>query len=522
MKKSIFVVFVLIGILLPIPFVRAPTVTDTFTDTTQIQVYQNLIVNTTAGLVRLDDNWFSGNWSSCNSIDINSSLIGADLNNFPVLVYLNGTKINWASVQDDLDDIRFTTDNVTLLSYEIENYTLNTEAWLWVRIPFVNSTSDTVFYMYYGNPGAANGEDIEAVWADNNGFVMIHHMVDDTPIRILDSMAYNNDGNKKGNNEPAWTANGMIDSAQHFDGGDDYVSVPDSSSTDLPVNFTLEVWFYRDTNTSYDMILTKGPDTKENFQWRLDANGRALVLIHQKAAGGFQQYSSTNVFTTVEYNYAVVTLTTGGNVQFYRNGMAAGAPIAQVGTLVINENVTYMGRRNDGHYFDGILDEFRISNITRTPEWINATYESGRDNLLDFSVVAAGGPLNVGYLYSINLLSDLNASQIQSFGYNCSIVGAESLRCEFSQDNATWYNSGGILDWEDMSDGENNINLMGLRWGGNFYYRIQFNRGSTPELYDIAVSYGIGEPGWSILMVPIVFFSVLTIVMVDWRRRRRR
>jgi hypothetical protein len=36
---------------------------------------------------------------------------------------------------------------------------------------------------------------------------------------------------------------------------------------------------------------------------------------------------------------------------------------------------------------NGLLDEIRISNTTRSVAWINASYESGRDHLIDFGAV---------------------------------------------------------------------------------------------------------------------------------------
>jgi hypothetical protein len=41
--------------------------------------------------------------------------------------------------------------------------------------------------------------------------------------------------------------------------------------------------------------------------------------------------------------------------------------------------------------FDGIIDEVRYSNIDRPAEWIKATYETGRDHLLDWGSEETGG-----------------------------------------------------------------------------------------------------------------------------------
>ena len=82
--------------------------------------------------------WWNNNWSYRITIEIDRDKIEADFTDFPVLVYLNSSKINWTHVQDDLDDLRFIDgDDITQLYAELENYTVNDEAWIWVKIPDV-------------------------------------------------------------------------------------------------------------------------------------------------------------------------------------------------------------------------------------------------------------------------------------------------------------------------------------------------------------------------------------------------
>ena len=69
------------------------------------------------------------------------------------------------------------------------------------------------------------------VWDSN--YTMVQHMKDTTTSSITDSTSNNNDGTKKAANEPLQNTTGKINSAQYFDGNDDYVNISDSASLDL-------------------------------------------------------------------------------------------------------------------------------------------------------------------------------------------------------------------------------------------------------------------------------------------------
>ena len=102
-----------------------------------------------------------------------------------------------------------------------------------------------------------------------------------------------------------------------------------------------------------------------------------------------------------------------------------------------------------------------------------------------------------GTLTSINLLSGLTVTSIDSFWYNAfSIPTGTSLKAQFSQNNTNWYNSSGTENgWDDCTTtGGATISLSTLGWSGpNFYYKIQFNsnaaKDATPVVEETRVNY---------------------------------
>ncbi|MCX6721052.1 MAG: hypothetical protein NT026_00385, partial [Candidatus Staskawiczbacteria bacterium] len=107
-----------------------------------------------------------------------------------------------------------------------------------------------------------------------------------------------------------------------------------------------------------------------------------------------------------------------------------------------------------------------------------------------------------GTLVSNNLLVGLYAASIDYFGYNVTIPANTTLQVQFSQTQATWYNSSGTPGgWDSLSDGDHTstgrIALSTLAWSGNaFYYRIwlqNIDSASTPTVLGANVDYTAGS-----------------------------
>ncbi|NLF21575.1 MAG: hypothetical protein GX590_00265, partial [Lentisphaerae bacterium] len=86
--------------------------------------------------------WLNG-WEFRRAITVDSSQIGADLVDFPVMVRLTTALIDMGVARPDGFDIRFTSsDGVTLLDFEREMHDAARDRGLyWVRLPLVSSSS---------------------------------------------------------------------------------------------------------------------------------------------------------------------------------------------------------------------------------------------------------------------------------------------------------------------------------------------------------------------------------------------
>ena len=114
-------------------------------------------------------------WKYRKKITIDYTKIDSDLTDFPVLVKLTSSNFDFTRAQVTGNDIRFALEDGTLLSYERERHdSVNQFAEYWVKIPSVSSIVGTIFYLYYGNSAASNGEDSINVWDSN--FKVVQHL----------------------------------------------------------------------------------------------------------------------------------------------------------------------------------------------------------------------------------------------------------------------------------------------------------------------------------------------------------
>jgi hypothetical protein len=334
------------------------------------------------------DGWLSGYYNRI-KIPIDAAKIDAALSDFPVPIKLTSANFDFAKANSDGFDFRFTAaDGTTLLKYERERHdSTNKLAEYWVKVPSVSDSADTYIYLYYRTEDTADGADPENVWDSNHKAV--YHMKDVTTSTILDSTSNNNDGTKKGANEPQEVA-GKIYKGQDFDGTNDYINAP-TLNLDPTKAYTLEGWFK--TSNSNDMtIVGEGDDTTNTTEFGLSLGiglntyNRKLALGTESWATNWQIIESLGTVNDDTWHYAT-GIYNNGSMILYLDGAQASTGTDNYRNNKITGN-QYIGignfTRNNGtnRLFDGLIDEVRISNVARSAAWIKASYHAGAGSLL--------------------------------------------------------------------------------------------------------------------------------------------
>jgi len=224
--------------------------------------------------------WYNPAWGYRNLLTINapyvssSSVVSSTYTNFTVLVnFASSTQLKAAATASGSDILFTNNDGATLLNFEIERYVSSTgELEAWVKMPAIATSTNTSFYMYYGNSSAmASLQNVSGTWDSN--YLGIWHMASingSTAFSGKDSTSNGNSGNISGG---ATSTVGQIDGAANFNGSSQDLLIPvvQQSSTMA----TYEAWInVPNTMTKTSVIINdRGSGAGHSVTLALDGNG---------------------------------------------------------------------------------------------------------------------------------------------------------------------------------------------------------------------------------------------------------
>ncbi|UCF61272.1 MAG: DUF2341 domain-containing protein, partial [Anaerolineaceae bacterium] len=324
--------------------------------------------------------WYNPDWSYRKKITIYSSQVSADLNYFPVLINQSTDTELAASAQADGGDILFTSSNgTTKLDHEIEKFVSGTgELVAWVEVPSLSGSVNTELYMYYGNASVADQWNINGTWDEGGtpNFRGVWHL-DETSGQHEDSTSNGNDSTSV-NVTTQGSATGQIDGADEFErtSSNNVVIGGGSESLDVTDAITIEAWIDEDAVSDKGRIVTKVSEIYVlRINWDDDLEGYLTINSTLRNL----QVDTVDPVT----GYVVLTWDgqSGDNkIRLYRNGgQIAESAVGYAGTIDDYDganDVLYFGSHDSGEYFDGIIDEVRISSTARTVAWIETSYNN--------------------------------------------------------------------------------------------------------------------------------------------------
>ena len=194
--------------------------------------------------------WWDPTWDARVQLTFNNFFQTEDLDDFPVLIVLDPSNINYGLMEPNGADLRFVdADDATLLEHEIESWNPGGTSYVWVRVPRIDGLSSTDFiYLYYDKTGAPDVQDPPGVWAA--GYLAVWHLDDDPSgaASVLDSTVNAKHGSGSASMNSGNVVAGQIGQATTFDGSADYIRVPSGAGDVLEINgpnLTIESWVRR-------------------------------------------------------------------------------------------------------------------------------------------------------------------------------------------------------------------------------------------------------------------------------------
>lgn len=301
----------------------------------------------------------------------------SDLEDVPVLVSFDPATFDIGAVGDPELDLRFRDPSTGAdLPYEVERWEAGGEALVWVRVPRIAARSRDSKIVLTLDGRETERIDPTTVW---EGFDLVLH-----------------DGrrNASGSNlAPSLVGIGTVDGAigdglALARGRDQRVTFAGGGALfDGWSQFTLEMFIYPDYPT-FDLqgleprVLDKGGSL--NLGRLISLNGTDGPIVLQLDLHFTDDDLYPQVYVAPEaWSYVVLTYD-GQRLWLYFDGIYAGLTGASTATSLVGSSQSFeLGDTNNA--FNGMLDEVRISQTYRKPDWVYAQYLSMTRRFLTFA-----------------------------------------------------------------------------------------------------------------------------------------
>lgn len=349
------------------------------------------------------------NWNYRYKITIDDTNVDSNLTNFPVLLYLSTSSGQGAddvsAIFDELaaDANRFkiavtTSDGTTQCYVEIEKWDdASEEAWLWVKVPDIQSSGGAVIYLYYDSNKADNTDYIgdtgdtpaQSVWDSN--FKAVYHLGQDPTGGsgcILDSTANGHDMTPAGTMTAGDLVSSQIADGLDFDGSDDRLTAPDSTDFDFSAEFTLSTICNPDgTDAKYRMIYRYDASSQDGFMLGTSDTDSGYWLFNVYVGGTSDSCQSDSAPSGNAQHIGGIR-TAAGAMTLYVNGTAQADTGSKAGAIDSNSQLWIGSDIVPTNFFDGIITEARISDSDRGAAWMKAEYYTGFDDFVTFEADA--------------------------------------------------------------------------------------------------------------------------------------
>ena len=309
---------------------------------------------------------------------------GADLSNYPALISMTDANLktiaNGGYVQNSsgFDIVFIDSTEATKLDHEIEHYVATTgEIEMWVRIPTLSHTADTIIYMYFNNVSISTSQENKTgVWDSN--YLGVWHLKEDpsgTAPQMKDSTSNANNGTTEGSMTSGESVSAQIYNGLSFNGTSQDISVANSSALNLNSSFSFEMWIkFNATETqSFPSIVRKGSPGTVNG-WLVYEN-KSVPCFSFKRNTIDKAMTSTGAPSSGALKHLCITYDGSSTLTGYFNGaqdkqwtgVSWGGSSSDTGTMLI---------ANGDSFANIILDELRISSTNRSAGWITTNYNN--------------------------------------------------------------------------------------------------------------------------------------------------
>ncbi len=465
-----------------------------------------------------NSSWWDNSWGYRNTLSFKASSLSGNLSNFPVAVYLDSTKIDFAKIKAGGADIRFVdSDDSTELSHEVEYWDDGAEtAQLWVKIPQINNSDYLDYiYIYYGNAAASDASDSAATWTDT-GAVAVFHFGENSGFTAGDSTSGGNDATLTG---ATWNGHAMS-----IAGGSQYAVLANESNFDFQYSDDQTLLaFIKTSDTAVgtgDIIskMTAGGQPGYNFRFTTTASGypSQYFLAVASPLEGFKLTSTTatntNAWRQVVSTYDGSNLETGFKTYVDATSVAISGPDSPTTSSWLNNDpIGIMTSQYGASDYTGLVDEVRIYNRVLTADEVRANYLSYMDTLLYYG--SEDPPPSVTTLAVTDAALDYNGSHATLRGNLTGLGGAPEVTIKWQWGYAADSLTNETATQVKTATGIYSTTISHFFPTGTIYYRF-VGTNTDGTAYGSVMSFTTTLPAWYRIATFIPLFAVLAPLAV--------
>jgi hypothetical protein len=323
--------------------------------------------------------------------------VAGAVTDFPVLIRLTSSNFNFTQAKSGGEDIRFTKSDGSPLPYDIERWdAVNNQAEIWIKVDtiFGNDSAHSIT-MYWG-ASAGSASNSSAVFDTTNGYRGVWHMADNAANSTVKDATGRNNGimrsDTAGMNTSVVSITGVAGGAAVFHGRDNFQWV-DLGANRPFINgkkeITISLWMNADVDTYESKELfcfSKGgtlsspsPESRISVAISYD---KIVLDTRPLDNGPSQDVTSTQTFMPLNWYHVVgIMKIPKDSIYLYVNGVqwiASSVAYNVQATDATNSTNSSIGANDWGKddYFNGKIDEARLEDKARSPDWIKLSYEN--------------------------------------------------------------------------------------------------------------------------------------------------
>ncbi len=342
-----------------------------------------------------------GNYAFAKQITLNTTSLGitSNLTNFPALLSItdNDLIISGACTDKVYNpngpnyDFAFVSGGSELY-YQVESYNTTTGTLLvWVQIPSLTYATNSNISFYYGSTSPTvthNTAFFQKTWSSD--YLAVFHESETSYTGTTSDGTANGHAGTLNNMSSANLVTGKIGNAYSFNGSSTSLS---TTAATITGPFTISAWVKLNaTGLDQKIITNQTSSGGTSGGYKL---GVYTTNYPETESGTAQNRSTTPNPTafTIGTWYYVQGVYDGSTLSTYVNGVMYKATTSFTNPSSTGPLYIGVGEGGNQYYWNGVIDEARVSNVAKSSDWLKAEY-GDQNNPSPFTSISSTSTVN--------------------------------------------------------------------------------------------------------------------------------